>query len=476
MFSLAQNYLTRGFWGDEAWTSLISQLPYVEMLKTTAADFHPPGYYSIIQLWYLIFPATEVSTRVVSIIFYLLTGFVVYKLVSLISTSEESTSQESKATWEVFKNKSFWGLVAAVVVLLNPIFFTYAFEARNYTMFAFMATGSMWAFLKLVFGHRVSGSGDQMSGVGYQVLWFILYIFFSTLGIYTHYYMFFTLAAQGIFVLLFYRQMIVKMAAAFALMGILYLPWMPFLLKQVGSVGQSYWIGGIDVRTHYEAILRILAGEHDNIFRFWLFGISLVLILAGLVGYVRKRGLGGNSYVLLWLWALVPFVFATIPGMRIDGVQLPFRPIFFWRYLIPAAVPLSILILQPLRALNGTLRTLIFVVLIGLSVAIDYLSFIRYPTTFKQVYANGVVPQIREQDKLVTVLPSFAEVLYYRNRNGLTNELVVLPEGLVQFSGKSLLDAYERMRTVKIAPRPESRYFELRPGPSIVKVESQSVK
>jgi len=38
MFSLAQNYLPRGFWGDEAWTSLISQLPYFQMLKTTAAE------------------------------------------------------------------------------------------------------------------------------------------------------------------------------------------------------------------------------------------------------------------------------------------------------------------------------------------------------------------------------------------------------------------------------------------------------
>src|SRR3989304_1338617 len=101
MFSLTQNYLTRGFWGDEAWTSLISQLPYLDMLKTTAADFHPPGYYSLIEF--------------------------------LVKLSENFTKSAS--------------------------------------------------------------------------LGFIL---FSTLGIYTHYYMFFILVAQGIYLLLFDRNTLLK--------------------------------------------------------------------------------------------------------------------------------------------------------------------------------------------------------------------------------------------------------------------------
>ena len=63
MINFSQNYLNRGFWGDEAWTSLISQLPYLQMLKTTAADFHPPGYYSVVELVYKILPANEIGTR-----------------------------------------------------------------------------------------------------------------------------------------------------------------------------------------------------------------------------------------------------------------------------------------------------------------------------------------------------------------------------------------------------------------------------
>src|SRR3990167_4414574 len=130
MFSLAQNYLTRGFWGDEAWTSLISQLPYLQMLKTTAADFHPPGFYTIVELVYKFLPPTEIVTRSISIFFYILTIFMVFKLASYVLGHK-------------------FGAITAVVVAANPIIFPYAFEARNYTMFAFCATGSIFFLIEL---------------------------------------------------------------------------------------------------------------------------------------------------------------------------------------------------------------------------------------------------------------------------------------------------------------------------------------
>src|SRR3990167_4267663 len=178
MFSLAQNYLTRGFWGDEAWTSLISQLPYLQMLKTTAADFHPPAYYSIVEIVYKLLPPTEVVTRSISIVFYLMTIFLVYKLASYV-------------------RGHLFGLLSALVVAVNPILFSYAFEARNYTMFAFTATGSIYFLIEL------SKKFTWQRTIGF--------ILFSSLGIYTHYYMFFVLEGQGIYILLYDRQILLKM-------------------------------------------------------------------------------------------------------------------------------------------------------------------------------------------------------------------------------------------------------------------------
>ena len=363
---------------------------------------------------------------------------------------------------------NIFGLLSALMVTVNPIFFTYAFEARNYTMFAFASVGSIYFLVRLSQFHSRSETMSR-SHSGSVDLWNMIgFILFSALGIYTHYYMFFTLLAQGLYILLFARKILLKIIGLYAIVGLLYLPWMPFLFGQLKSVGGDYWIGTIDGRTHYEAVLRILSGEHENPFRFWLFGLSVLLILFGLVQRIKQKTFGG-LYILIWFWAVVPFVLATLSGLTVDGFKLPFRPIFFWRYLIPASVPLAMIILQPLITLRVRLRALILVILIALSLTIDYLTLTRYPYTFRQVYEEKVLPEIASGDKIVTVLPSFAEVLYYRDYFDLKNELIVLSEGLVQFSGKSLLDAYIENGVARIDDEPNGRYFELRPGPSIVK-------
>src|SRR4030042_5340174 len=433
MFSLTQNYLTRGFWGDEAWTSLISQLPYLQMLKTTAADFHPPGYYTIVEIVYKFLPPTEIITRSISIVFYFLTLFLVYKLAS------------------GFKGKLF-GAISTLVVATNPIFFTYAFEARNYTMFAFAATGSIFYLLKLSEKFNLKSA--------------FFFVIFSTLGIYTHYYMFFVLAAQAIYILLYDRQILLRILSAYFIVALLYLPWIPFLARQLNSVAGDYWIGGIDKRTHFEALLRILGGEHKNIFRPWLFGLSAGLLIVGVSQHVLRHKFE-KPYLLIWLWAAVPFVLATFPGLKIDGVKFPFRPIFFWRYLIGSSVPLSMVMVHTAQKFPKYLMWLSVGGLILLSVLIDISTFTRTTYGFREIYSQKIMPSITPGDKIVTVLPSFAEVLYYRNRNNLKNELVVLDERIVQFSGKSLLDAYVANGTVKIMDSVSGSYFELRQGPSV---------
>ena len=55
------------------------------------------------------------------------------------------------------------------------------------------------------------------------------------------------------------------------------------------------------------------------------------------------------------------------------------------------------------------------------------------------------------------------------------NDLIVLNEGLVQFSGKSLLDANVENGVVTIEEVPDRKYFEMRRDDSgpIVEIHSQ---
>lgn len=443
MFSvLAHNYLTRGFWGDEAWTSMISRLPYSQMLKTTAGDFHPPGYYTVIEFIYKFFPPTEVITRLASIAFFLLTIIMVYKLASYV------------------KGRQF-GILSAVVVSVNPIFFKYAFEARNYTMFAFAATASVFFLLEL------SKNFNK-----FRAFFFVL---FTALGLYTHYYMVFILGAEGLFLLLFDRKIFWRMMGLYTIVGILFLPWLKVLVGQIASVGSSYWIPPINFKhTYFDAFERILGGESQSIWRTVLFSLSLMLLVVGIFQHLVKKRFE-KPYLMVWLWAIVPFALASLPGLSVGGLKLPFRPIFFWRYLIGASVPLSMAIVLASQNLPRQAFKVAIAAVIILSVLIDGFTFASQPRGFREEYQDKVIGKIASHDTIVTVLPSFAEVAYYRDRYNLTNKLVVLPEGLVQSSGKSLLDTYVLNGSVTLSGKIGTKAYLMTPGPT-VEIKSNGIQ
>lgn len=414
---------------------MISRLPYSQMLKTTAGDFHPPGYYTVIGLIYKFFPPTEVITRLASIAFFLLTIIMVYKLASYV------------------RGHTF-GLLSAIVVATNPIFFRYAFEARNYTMFTFAATASVFFLLEL------SKNFNKFRAVSFVV--------FTTLGVYTHYYMLFILGAQGLYLLLFDRKIFFKMMGLYTIVCILFLPWLKVLVGQIASVGSSYWIPPIDFKqTYFDAFERILGGESQNIWRTILFSISLILLGVGIIQHVVRRKFE-KPYLMVWLWAIVPFILASLPGLTIGGFKLPFRPIFFWRYLIGASVPLSMAIVQASQNLPKRAFKIFIAAVIIFSALIDGFTFTSQPRGFREEYQDKVIGKIASTDTIVTVLPSFAEVTYYRDRYNLTNKLVVLPEGLVQFSGKSLLDTYVLNGSVTLSSKINTKAYLMTPGPTVV--------
>lgn len=431
--NLSQNYLTRGFWGDEAWTSLISQLPFAQMLKVAAADTHPPAYYTVIEAVYKFLPPTEVVTRSVSILFYLATAFLVYKLAL------------------EFKGRSV-GLLSAGAILVNPIFFTFAFEARAYTMLAFAATGSIYFLLRLSKNFSLRNAS--------------FFVIFSTLGIYTHYYMFFTLAAQGVYLIFFDRRILLKMIALYAAVTLLYLPWIPILISQFDfSRSALAWITPVTIQTFLKTFITVIGG-YPTIYRPLLFILSVAILLMGFIQYVFKRPFE-KPYLLIVLWAVVPFVLALLPGLTIGSIKLPFRTIFYYRYLVPMAVPFSMLLVYISMRYSRPVLILTLAGVVIFSMGGNLVTLNRYPNSFNQVYKNEIVPNIQPGDKIVTVSGSFAEVVYYRDRNNLKNEVIVLLESLKQNPDKRLLGAYVENGIVKVDDPPTGRYFELRPGPSL---------
>lgn len=416
---LTKNYLTRGFWGDEAWTALISQLPLKEIVATTSQDFHPPFYYFLVHFWIKIFGSSEVAIRSLSVLFWLLTGLVVYRFCLLFWQRRQA-------------------VLATVFVLANPFVLTYACEARSYALLTLLTATSMFSFWR---------TREKWQPWGW------LYLLVNVAGVYTHYYMWFIILAQGLYLLIFQRESLKKFIPLFFGLAIFYLPWLPVLLKQSGEVVRDYWIPKMNDRTHWETFFRLVAGHEEGPVAKWLVRSYLFLFGAYLFLWLKRSVKKIKPEVgLLFLWLLIPVLVPTLVSF--------WKPIYFYRYLVFLSVPLALLAFSHL---SGRKTWAVGLVLIFLNLILDYRIFGRQPLTMREALAPAYSEPYRSQ-VVYTFLPSFAEVAYY---NQGRFELIVSSEGLVQFSGKSLLDALVKKDQVRISSPPAGDYWQAQPGPKV---------
>ncbi len=118
---------------DEAITArVIKEYDFWQIpIKFSPYDFHPPLYYLFMKLWSNFLGYSELALRLPSIIFSLLTGYLIYKI-----------------TKELFGKIT--GLWATSFFLFNPLLVYYSQEARMYMLAVFLLTTSLYFFLKLI--------------------------------------------------------------------------------------------------------------------------------------------------------------------------------------------------------------------------------------------------------------------------------------------------------------------------------------
>jgi len=123
-------FLTQPFWRDEAFSYFMAKKNIFEMLFLTAKDFNPPLYYFILHFWMNIFGSSEIALRSLSLLFFWGTICIVFLFLN-----------------NIFKMKERKSSIYLILFIINPLLLYYAFEARMYSMLAFFATLSFYAFL-----------------------------------------------------------------------------------------------------------------------------------------------------------------------------------------------------------------------------------------------------------------------------------------------------------------------------------------
>ena len=314
-------------WLDELKAVITSRLDFVSMLNYQAEEsVHPPLLYIITRFFLTLLGGDDFVVRLQATLLGSLSLLLTYKLGEILWTRKE-------------------GLVGAFLLAINAYHIRYSQEARHYALMVFLA------LLSLIFLLKALQSGQKR-------MW-ILFGLCAGLNIYTHYFAFLVLASEVLFAAWVMledwlsskreplrtnlhrrlplhscrqstlsvdpsppahggipafsdppspRKQALNLLAVLAILGVSYVPWLPFMYQQL--IGRYIQFEGLGEGTLPRVELSVAffsdalqAYTRVDCVLLWLF---LALFALGLA---RTRA---RHIVLFGLWIVTPFLFPLI--------------------------------------------------------------------------------------------------------------------------------------------------------------------
>jgi mannosyltransferase len=431
-------------WHDEAFSALyVRDYGFSEMMRRIALDVHPPLYYWILRLWTYVFGTHIASLRGLSIIFGTATIWVGYLFIKKAFRSERLA------------------MVAALFLAINPFQVQYSLEARMYTLGTFLILLSSYWLLKALENNKWRD-------------WTIYGVLVAAC-FYTHYYLIFSCAAQGLYVIYwiiknkkysfkFADSTIWRSAYSYILTGLLFLPWLPTFLVQRARVDKQYWIPAMDRWSIPGTIWKMFFGgqgipqighsDHPTL----IIGALIAFIILVLV--IRKIPRQEKYLVLLSL--IVPFILSIVLSLQ--------QAIYLDRYFVFSSLFFTFLIILALDLIpQPNVRTVIISVLVAITVFAFFKNwqdvdvknlFINRSVNKKpgMAAAAQVVNEYARSGDHIYVGSSFVYFTFrYYNQSGIHPQLISdRPlEQIPHFSGTALLSPSDLVLEDTIFNHPE---------------------
>jgi mannosyltransferase len=340
----------RSLWFDEAFSWRLLQFPFREFLTRAAADVHPVLYYILLRWWAELLAQVGIDLS----LFWL-------RFPSVL-LSVGTVAAVAWAGRVLFR--SWWaGLAAALLTAVNGFHIQYAWEARMY------ALGTL--LLALAFGLLLHCSRERVRSWA----WWYALTGGAVIGalLHTHYYTLFSVAALGLFTILFLIVRTVQtrgrtlgqpftygMLGMLLFGGVLFLPWVPVLLAQIARVESAFWIPALTRWSIANTMFRLLAGGVTEPSHLQAIIASLAVGVVLGVSLLRGRT---RSDLLLVLSCIIPFLASWWVSQRTSVYQD--------RYFVFASVPLMLLLGRTLSFLPAKLRTAVLLVAVVASLGAD---------------------------------------------------------------------------------------------------------
>ncbi|PIS09177.1 hypothetical protein COT75_02870 [Candidatus Beckwithbacteria bacterium CG10_big_fil_rev_8_21_14_0_10_34_10] len=415
--------ISQSLWLDEAFSfEVATKYPLKELLfNFLPKDFYPPLYYLILHFWLKIFPATEFFLRLPSIIFSILSCFYAYKLFKLYYHDKK-------------------GAVFSLLLLgTSPLYLYYSQEARTYVLTSLLVILSIYYFAKLVKKRSFSNA--------------FLYILTTLFMIYSHYLSFFLLPAQWFYFLTLKlkKKDLVNFFLVNFILLILYLPWLPILLKQL-KIGNkvagesSVWsqtLGNLSFKNIGLLPVKFIMGRvsFDNKVLYGFIAFISFLFFGYLILKAYEKGLS-----LFFFWLIVPIVLGIIVS-----IKLPILSYFRFLFCLPA------LYLLLARGITRTRQPRVF---LGMALFINLFFCFKYlfnPINHREDWKQAVT-QLHQENILkepVLIFQNVTAPFEYYDKGESSKVYIFQKEAVVNFDSVWLIPYAQPI----FDPQDETRLF-----------------
>ena len=299
---LCMMQLRQSIWFDESYSAYLTHYDYPKVWELTAQDVHPPLYYFALKTWAHFFGHTDFAMRMLSVV----CGAVAILFAYL---------------WLRYKYGGIAAIVATGLLSISPVFIRYGQEMRMYTMVLAIVFAATYVL--------------QLAIDNGKKRWWVIYALLLAAGMWTHYFCALAWVVHLFYLITVYRKKIFQKKIILTYVGAvaLYIPWIPSLFSQTGSVESGFWISemsGVKLADYWS---ELLVYQNSTDLKNWLF---VLVVLATITIFTLAIKTHAKQKLLLML-AIMPLALLILLSMP------PFAPMFVPRYILFSIVAVSII-------------------------------------------------------------------------------------------------------------------------------------